>query len=128
MNQEKLPRKIFNRLKELPFGIEIYTSSKDGKYLFAGVRDKRKSNESVLYTIPNNENLKCPNVKGFQRFEIDKLWSFLLKNREIRSRNFKEMFPELDKEGRCCVAGFFGMINTLYPNIFIKFHGGIRFK
>jgi|688.fasta_scaffold1033452_1 hypothetical protein len=124
----KFPKKIFNRLKSIPFGIEIYSSKKDGKYLFAGVRDKRKSNETVLYTIPQNKNLKCPNIKGFQRDEIDKLWSFLMKNREIKTNDFKELFPILYKEGGCCVAGFYGMINTLFPNYFIKFHGGIRLK
>jgi len=126
MKNMNFPKKIFNRLKAIPFGVEIYSSRKDGKYLFAGVRDKRKSNETVLYTIPNNKNLKCPNIKGFQRNEIDGLWNFLMKNKEIRTNDFKELFPELAKEGSCCVAGFYGMIDTLFPNCFIKFHGGIR--
>jgi hypothetical protein len=128
MVKTKLPIKIFNRLKEIPFGMEIYYSSKNGKYLFAGVREKRITNESVMYTIPNNKNLYCPNIKGFQRHEIDGLWSILLKNKELKTKDFENSFPLLFKEGGCCVSGFYGMINTLFPNNFIRFHGGIKIK
>jgi hypothetical protein len=128
MAKASLSNKIFNRLKAIPFGKEIYSSQKDGKYYFAGVRDKRKLNETVLYTVPNKKNLKCPNIKGFQREEIDKLWRMLKQKQVITSKEFKVFFPALYKEGGCCVSGFYGIINELYPNRFIRFFGGIKFK
>lgn len=128
MGKANLPNKIFNRLKVIPFGKEIYSSTKDGKYYFAGIRDKRKLNESVLYTVPNKKNLECPNIKGFQREEMDKLWKILKQKQVITTKEFKEFFPELYKEGGCCVSGFYGMINELFPNRFLRFFGGIKFK
>jgi hypothetical protein len=123
-----LPKKIFNRCKSIPFAKKIYQSSNSGEYKFCGVRDKRKGNESLTYSIPNNKNPKCPEIKGFQRMEIDMLWQFLLKNREIRTSNVKLLCPELYKEGGCCFAAFYGIINTLHPRIFTKSTGLIKFK
>ncbi len=123
-----LPKKIFNRCKEIPFGIEIYKSRKGGIYFFAGVRDKRKGFEAVMYTIPNNIKPECPNIKGIQRKEMDTLWSFLLINRVITNKKFENMCPDLFLEGKCCKAGFYGIINFLFPDTFSKDSHCIRFK
>jgi hypothetical protein len=123
-----LPKKIFNRCKSIPFALRIYQSRDLGAYKFCGVRDKRKGYESLTYSIPNNKKPNCPNIKGFQKTEIDMLWQYLLTNREIRTSNVKTICPELYKEGGCCFAAFYGIINNLFPKKFVKKTGLIKFK
>ena len=122
----KLPNKIFNRLHSIPLGQVIYLSTKGGNYKFAGVRDKRKSYECVLYSIPNNKSKYFPYLKGLQKQEVDLLWHILKKDNKLTTKTIKEKLPELYKEGGCCVSGFYGMINYLFPKTFIRIRGGIR--
>jgi hypothetical protein len=124
----KFSKKIFHRLSQIPFGIVIHTSRDSNDYFFVGVRDRRKGNECVVYTVPNNVSPKNLNIKAFQRAEFDLLWAFLLKNNELRTRDLEVLTPELKKEGDCCFAAFYGMINEIYPDEFIKTHGLIYKK
>ncbi len=123
---ENLPNKIFNRCVQIPFNQLIYTSREDGKYHFGGVRNKRKGRECVYYSVPNKNNPKQPYIKGIEKDELEKLWKLLKQNKNIKTADFKLIFPELYKEGSCCVAGFFGIINFIFPNTFIKGNGFIK--
>ncbi len=123
-----LPKKIFNKCKEITFCKTIYKSRESGLIKFCGVRDKRVGNGTVLYSIPNNKSPKHPNIKAFHKAEIETLWIHLLDNKEIKTSNFKNLCAELYKEGGCCFSAFYGIINTLYPKVFIKGHGIIKFK
>lgn len=123
-----LPKKIFNRCKDIPFTRTIYRSREDGIYKFCGVRNRRTGNESVFYSIPNNNLPKHPNIKAFQKAEIETLWEYLLINQEIKTVDLKRLCPDLYKEGGCCFSAFYGIINTLYPKVFIKVHGIIKFR
>lgn len=76
----KFSKKLFHRLNQIPYGTVIHTSRKSNDYYFVGVRDRRKGNECVVYTVPNNKSPKNPNIKAIQRAEFDLLWAFLLKN------------------------------------------------
>jgi hypothetical protein len=120
-------KKVFYRLNQIPFGTVIHTSRNSHDYYFVGIRDRRKGNESVVYTVPNNKLPKNPNIKAIQRLEFDLLWDFLIKNNMLRTRDFHILTPELVKEGTCCVSAFYGMINKIYPDDFGKGHG-IIFK
>ena len=124
----RLPKKIFNRCNSIPFAKEIYKSRDGGIYRFCGIRDKRLRNEILLYSIPNNNSPKHPNIKGLQKQEIEFLWQHLLQNKKISTSYIKNTFPDLYKEGSCCIAAFFGIINTLYPKIFVKETGIIKFR
>lgn len=125
---KKLPSKIFNRCKKIPFDSTIYTTKENRNYKFCGIRDKRITNESLLYSVPNNKNPQYPNIKGFQRLEIDNLWSFLLANKSISIKDLETKHPELIKEGKCCFTAFYGLINILFPNQFIKGKSLIKLK
>jgi len=122
----RLPKKIFHRLTQIPFETIIHTSRYSREYYFVGVRNRRKGNECVVYTVPNNVAPKNFNIKAIQRAEFDLLWGFLLKNNVLRTRDFEILTPELIKEGKCCVSAFFGMINKIYPGQFKKGHGVIN--
>lgn len=117
---KKFPKKIFNRCKGISYGTTIYITRNNSNYKFCGIRDKRITNECLLYSIPNNKNPQSPYIKGFQRFEIDDLWCFLLTNKSISIKNIETKHPELMKEGKCCFAVLYGLINLLFPNQFIK--------
>ena len=115
-------------MSQIPFGTVIHISRNSREYYFVGLRDRRKGNEIVVYTVPNNKAPKNPNIKAIQRVEFDLLWAFLIKNNELRTRDFEVLTPDLIKEGTCCVSAFFGMINEIYPNDFGKGHGIIHKK
>jgi hypothetical protein len=123
---KKLPHKIFNRCKRIPFNTTIYTTREKGDYKFCGMRDRRITNESVLYSVPNNKNPHYPNIKGFQREEMDNLWDFLLTNNSISIQDMESKYPALIKEGKCCFAAFYGLINFLFPNQFTKSKSKIK--
>lgn len=123
-----LPKKIYNKCNVISFNKLIYKSREKGIYRFCGVRNRRLGNESVLYSVPNKNSTKHPNIKAFQKSEIETLWWYLLANNEIKTVDVKRLCPDLYKEGGCCFAAFYGIINTLYPRIFIKGHGIIKFK
>jgi hypothetical protein len=125
---KKFSKKIFHRLKQIPYGSVIHTSRVSHDYYFVGVRYRRKGNECVVYTVPNNISPENPNIKAIQRAEFDFLWSCLLKNNELRTRDFEVLTPDLIKEGTCCFAAFYGMINEIYPGDFGKGHGIIYKK
>ena len=116
----KLPQKIFNRCKAIPFGTDVHVTSKNNKYKFCGIRDKRITNETLLYSIPNNKNIEQPYIKGFQRIELDGLWNILLTNKCLSIKDLETKFPMLIKEGKCCFSVFFGLICYLFPKRFIK--------
>lgn len=120
---KKFSKKIFHRLKQIPYGKVIHTSRESNDYYFVGVRDRRKGNEWVVYTVPNNKSPKNPNIKAIQRAEFDLLWAYLQKNNKLRTRDFEVLTPDLIKEGTCCVAAFYGMINEIFPDDFGKGHG-----
>lgn len=124
---KKFSKKIFHSLKQIPYGKVIHTSRESNDYYYVGIRDRRKGNECVIYTIPNNKSPKNPNIKAVQREEFDLLWAFLLKNNELKTRDFDLLTPDLIREGTCCVSAFYGMINEIYPDDFGKAHG-IIFK
>lgn len=124
----RLPNKIFNKASKIEFETTIYTSKNGGKYKVLGGRIRREGNVCLLYTIPNNSYPDNPNIKGFQRDEIDKLWSILKQNEMLRVKDFKNNFPKLYVEGPCCFSAFWGIINFLFPDIFIKTHGKISFN
>jgi hypothetical protein len=123
-----MSKKLFHRLIEIPFGEVIHISRNDGKYLFIGLRNRRKNNECVVYTVPNNVNPENLNIKAIERAEFDLLWSNLNRNGSIRTSDFRLLTPELVKEGTCSFSAFFGMINKIYPDDFGKGHGIIRKK
>lgn len=123
---KKLPSKIFSRCKKIPFNTTIHTTRKNRNYKFCGIRDRRITNESLLYSVPNNKNPQCPNIKGFQRFEIDNLWSFLVTTKSISIKDFEIKYPDLINEGKCCFAAFYGLINILFPNQFTKIKSQIK--
>lgn len=123
----KLPNKIFSRASKIEFEKKIYTSKNGGIYKLLGGRSRRTKNVCILYTIPNNSRYKNPNIKGFQRAELDLLWSILIKNRILTTLDFKNNCPELYDEGPCCFPAFWGIINVLFPNTFIKSQGKISF-
>lgn len=118
-----LPKKIFNRCKKIPVN-QLISDNIDG-YYFGGVRDKRKGKECIFYIIPNRNNLQYPYIKGFEKVEIEKLWEELLIFGFLKTIDFKTIAAELYKEGGCCVAAFFGIINYLHPSKFIKTRGKI---
>ena len=118
-----LPKKIFNRCKTIPFNQLI--SENNDSYHFGGVRDKRKGKECIFFTISNRENTEYPYIKGIEKEEIEKLWGILTKKGDLKTNDFKTIFPKLYNEGGCCVAAFFGIINHLYPGRFIKTRGKI---
>lgn len=124
----KLPKKIFHRLNQIPFKTIIHTSRNSGDYYFVGIRNRRKGNESVVYTVPNNKASKHLNIKAIQRGEFDLLWDFLLKKQELRTRDLDVLTPELVKEGKCCFSAFYGIINIIFPDDFEKGHGVIKKK
>jgi hypothetical protein len=121
----KHSKKIFHRLIKIPFGDVIHISRNEGKYLFVGLRNRRKNKECVVYTVPNNINPANLNIKAIERVEFDLLWSHLNQNGSIRTSDFRLLTPELVKEGECCVSAFYGMINKIYPDDFGKGHGMI---
>ena len=125
---KKFSKKIFHRLKQIPYGKVILISRESNDYFFVGIRDRRKGNECVVYTVPNNKSPKNPNIKAIQRAEFDLLWAFLLKNNELRNRDLEVLTPGLKKEGDCCFSVFYGMINEIYPGDFGKRHGIIYKK
>jgi hypothetical protein len=124
----KFSKKIFHRLSQIPFGIVIHTSRDSNDYFFVGVRDRRKGNECVVYTVPNNGSPKNLNIKAIQLAEFDLASAFLLKNNKLRTRDLEVLTPDLIKEGKCCFAAFYGMINEIYPSDFEKGHGIIYKK
>jgi hypothetical protein len=123
----KFNKKIFHRFKQIPFGEVIHTSRKDGKYLFVGIRDRRKKSECLVYTVPNNIEPEKLNIKAIEREEADLLWGYLLRYGKIKTADFRVLTPELMQEGTCCVSAFFGLIDKIYPGDFGKGHG-IIFK
>ncbi len=123
---EILPNKIFNRCKQIPSNELIYISRAGGKYYFGGVRFRRKDRECIYYIIPNNKNQETPNIKGIEKEELEKLWKILKQKGIIKTDDFKIDFPELYKEGGCCFSSFFGIINFIFPNTFMKGHGYIK--
>ena len=123
---EKLPNKIFNRCKQIPFNQLIYVSRTGGKYFFGGVRYRRKGKECIYYIIPNNINPEIPNIKGIEKEELEKLWKILKQKEIIKTDDLKIDFPELYIEGGCCFTAFFGVINFLFPDTFLKGHSYIK--
>jgi hypothetical protein len=123
----KLPNKIFNRACKLAFETTIYTSSNGGVYKLLGGRTSRTDAVCILYTIPNRNSLKNPNIKGFQRSEMDLLWKILKQKKILTTNDFRINCPELYKEGPCCFSAFCGIINVLFPNTFIKTSKKISF-
>lgn len=121
----KLPSKLFNRCKTIPFNQLIPIIETNGDCHFGGVRDKRKGKECVFFTIPNRNNPELPYIKGIEKEELEKLWEILIKKRVLTTNCFKTFFPELYKEGGCCVTAFFGIINYLHPETFTKTRGKI---
>ena len=73
----KHSKKIFHLLKQIPYRTVIHTSRVCNDYYFVGVRDRRKGNECVVYTVPNNKAPKYSNIKAIQRSEFDLLWAFI---------------------------------------------------
>jgi hypothetical protein len=124
----KHSKKLFHRLIEIPFGEVIHISRNSGKYLFIGLRNRRKNKECVVYTVPNNVKPENLNIKAIERAEFDLLWSHLIRIGSIRTNDFRILTPELVKEGTCCVSAFYGMINKIYPGDFGKGHGIIKKK
>jgi hypothetical protein len=123
---EKLPNKIFNQCKQIPSNELIYISKNGGKYYFGGVRCRRKGRECIYYLVPNNIKPEIPNIKGIEKEELEKLWKILKQKGIIKTDDIKTDFPELYNEGGCCFAGFYGIINFIFPNTFIKVHGFIK--
>lgn len=121
----RLPSKVFNRATSVFFNTIIYTTKDGGKYRLIGARKFRQENVCILYTIPNNKNPKLPHIKAIQREEMDKLWSILMQNRFITSRDCDALFPELYNEGSCYFSAFYGIINCLFPKTFSLTHGKI---
>src|SRR5690606_36447445 len=111
--------------KSILFGKVLHTTKNGNEYCFIGVRDKRKGKETVLYTIPNNNNNLCPYIKGIHRDELDGMWQLLLKQGKITRADVKQYFPDLEKEGGCYWSVFYGFVNLLYPNQYIKERGKI---
>lgn len=124
----KFPPKIFNRCKSITHSKIIYKSSNGGIYRFCGIRDKRVGNESVIYSISNSLSNKHLYVKGIQKIELETLWQFLTINKQIKTSDFRRLCPELYKEGGCCFLAFYGIINSLYPKLFVKTRGLIKIK
>ena len=122
-SMSKFSQKIFHKLKEIPFCTVIHKSRNSNDYFFIGIRDRRKGSECVVYTVPNINSPKIPNIKAIHRSEFDLLWAFLIKNKELKTKDFKVLTPDLIMEGTCCVSAFFGMINEIYPGDFDKGHG-----
>jgi hypothetical protein len=89
---------------------------------------QKNTNESVLYSVPNNKSPQCPNIKGFQREEMDNLWYFLLTTKSLSIQDIESKYPALIKEGKCCFAAFYGLINFLFPNQFTKSKSKINLK
>lgn len=123
---ENLPNKIFNRCKQIPSNELIYISKNGGKYYFGGVRFRRKGRECIYYLVPNNIKPEIPNIKGIEKEELEKLWKILKYKGIIKTDDLRILFPELYSEGSCCITGFFGIINFIFPNTFIKVHGCIK--
>lgn len=123
---KKLPNKIFNRCKKIPFDTTIYITRENRNYKFCGIRDRRITNETLLYSVPNIKNPQCPNIKGFQKLIIDNLWSFLLANKSISLEDMETKYPAVIREGKCCYAAFYGLINFLFPNQFTKSKSQIK--
>ncbi|MBI3719719.1 MAG: hypothetical protein HY252_14145 [Sphingobacteriales bacterium] len=121
-------KKIFNKSKSIPFGKSIYKSKDNGIYRFGGVRDKRLGKECVFYLIPNLKNKKQPYIKAFEKKEVEELWTLLITNQELKTKDFKKNYKDLYKEGACCVSAFFGIINTLFPKKFRRERGKISIR
>jgi len=113
-------KKIYNKCRDIPINHPLHITRNSGVYKFIGLRIWRKNNESLFYIIPNNNNLELPYLKGFQRVELDLLWAFLIKNKSISIKNLEQLCPDLTKEGKCCFAAFYGIIDFLYPKCFTK--------
>ena len=113
-------KKLYNKCGIIPINQPLHITNNNGIYKFIGLRKWRTSNESLFYIIPNNKNPELPYVKGFQRTELDMLWRYLLANQSITMKDFEKLCPDLIKEGKCCFAAFYGLIDYLYPNCFTK--------
>lgn len=121
-------KKIYNRCGVIPINHPLYITKDSRVYRNIGLRKWRKGNETLLYSIPNNNNPEHPYIKGFQRNELDSLWSFLIKNKSISQKNFEQLFPDLTKEGMCCFAAFYGIVDYIYPTSFVKVKAVINLK
>src|ERR1035437_6698808 len=119
-----LPSKIFFLCGSIPYDEPIYPSRAGHSQRFGGVYQ----NEYLIFKVPDNKNHERTNDKRMYKDELDKLWSFLLENDKITTPDFERLCQDLCDRAPCCVGAFYGIINFLYPNFFVKGHGFIEFK
>lgn len=118
MNKNNLPKKIFNRTTNIDFNAVIHETRNGNTYHFIGNRKYRKKNQNVIYTVPNNKNPKCPNLKGIQKEELDEMWKLLRETGSLSKKETSFIFKELSDEGSCYFAAFCGIVTVLFPNRF----------
>lgn len=111
---EKHCKELVELLKILTPNMVIYKSKNNNKYHF-----KEYKNERIYFDIPNHITPKNPNIKSITVEQFCKLLLELLEKKFLITNDF----PFKD----CRIAGFYGFINILYPDRFIKSHGKISF-
>lgn len=115
MKSENHYKEIDELLKKLKAGQIIYVTNKNNNFYFIEHRINK-----LFFSIPNHNNPSIPNIKSVSDEQFCKLLRELIKKKRLTT----EDFPFKD----CRKAAFYGFVNNLFPNTFIKTRGKISIK
>src|ERR1035437_5583339 len=120
-----LPGTIFDLCQNIPTGKDIYRSGKNHKHRFGGVNT---ISEKIIYIVPANNYTGSINKRSISKNELETLWSFLIANEKMTTPEFKNVCPTLYNRSTCSTGVFYGIINYLFPKVFVKSRSCIKFK
>lgn len=112
MEKENLCKELYELLKKLKPDTIIYETNRHNYFYFIAHIDGK-----LFFSIPKHKNSSIP----YKKSVLDKQFCELLEKLIKKSILTKEDFPFQD----CRKSAFYGFINILYPNRFIKKLGKI---